>query len=612
MPPPVKSQPIVHGTTWTENWASISPDYWSAHSIWDPLPADPSVNIATLADDGVMGSRFLRLGGTEVVGGAAGWASVFSKTYWDADQSFAWQGRIRITNRIAPPDNSSMALFVIYNGEWSYAGIWAQAISSTQYEIGLYGTSRISPITVNVGQTVDVEYERNPATRTHRVRWNVAGGGWTAWTSRVSPEPSVLTQDFGDPNLRDPGCFYVVAGPYWYLDVGRIVAIGKPLTGFTDDVGLGGAYWDVSGCAVMMGSEMGASEDPERIPPLYLDPTKSGIPGGLAGRDAASHPTSFLQTIILNDTTVPERAWGATANGTWTAQSPLYVPGGGSSLTRIRLRAVGLDADGDVLVRFYDSTGTLVPDANIPGNSTGILLASDSAVYDGVATMALKIVTVTGWGDAPLYAEASGKSYARGSDGPAYWGQPRLAAMVLEWSVASVPGGLPSDDAPRGGAVEWTVDASTTGSYRLPIELRSMPGAKIRILVNGVQQGDLVTIPSQEEERDPMPASTLGNAGSAGIPISVSCSSSVWTRLDATPLANRNRVLVTNPDAANRLGILFTSSDTVPAAGTAPSCVLGPEYDTLWSPDNAVTEAIRVWGKGIGGTIAATVQQFGT
>jgi hypothetical protein len=119
-----------------------------------------------------------------------------------------------------------------------------------------------------------------------------------------------------------------------------------------------------------------------------------------------------------------------------------------------------------------------------------------------------------------------------------------------------------------------------------------------------------VSLHDAEGEGDPMPVNTLSG------PVDVSCSTSAWTRLDVTPLANRAQVAVLNTSSVDYLGILLTGSDSTPSAGTPFYRLLTPDWD-VYEPLPGLGPDIRVWGRSYSASggpgsaaVIARVEQF--
>jgi hypothetical protein len=325
-PLPADGQPA-----WVEDWTD--PQRWEGG--WTGQQVVPTTNV----DDGLMGSRWAhRKGVTEAPYQPS--EPIAFRAFTDPRVSTLWKWRFRH----GPLDTEE-------GSEYNWIGLGIALPSNALYNgitSGVYGYS--SPNTRSTS-VLDLELEWIPETRRLRARDAVAGGSFSAWT---------LLNIWNEDNLWAPPLFWH-GSVRWPCDIGRVEIFGKPMWACSDIHGF--ARWVFNGNA---GWHIGYDGGYQLTSNLafgglhYVANTGElvGVPGYAAAVPASTEWGPAYSPVIGRDVTAP-----------WYEDLLFLAPQwdvGEGGYVRIHLR----DAE----------TNELLPDAWVPGNSTGIIGSSEVVI----------------------------------------------------------------------------------------------------------------------------------------------------------------------------------------------------------------------------------------
>lgn len=325
-----------------EDWTNEA----AARARWaidaNPL-ADPAQCIF-LPDDGLMGGPFLRLNTPSQYACQRVWTNVA----FDHTQAIRaiWRWRV-----VYDGNGPWTGPGVFYGGEPCYVGLWTSGHLGTgetgtpgpAMAWGLYTDDEV----LASGDVIDVEMEWVPATRMNRMRVLPDGVWHERYCPDVGTSPSL---DEGHPvHLLFQGPSFMPDFTGGYLDIGLVKVWGSPRAGWGDHCGFG--QWEHTRTVFYGGSDLGRS--------AYL--------GGITGR-GKTHASTYIGFATIAQTSEPAAAQ------TWEARSPIIGVEPGKRykhLDFVRLVPVANASTLRVHVR-NASTGELLPDAQVPLNSTGI------------------------------------------------------------------------------------------------------------------------------------------------------------------------------------------------------------------------------------------------
>lgn len=338
-----------------ENWTNM--DWWDN----SPVPwAFYDVPVRTItANDGFMGSSFLRMQPAGVNDNAT-WTTPL--VWFDEAYNAYFRYRIRLTHS-GTINWAGMGVF--YSGEGVYAGITSQ----NGTEIGFYGTPTLGPLAS--GDIFDVEVQWTPAgTPKMQARVSRNGAAFGAWVDAGS-KAMIEKWPFTNYFLREGGVASGLPSSPGNLDLGVYKAAGKPMYGASDYIGW--RNWTRTSAAYIAA------------------PDAWNILGGLTGRE--SDASEFLDWNYWVKGG-PHTATSTSAS--WSAQSPTITPV--SAYRNLRFQAYNSWYGSRLQIYVRNAaTGALLPDAQVPGNSTGIV---STAAADGAK----------GWQEVSLSAIPGGTS----------------------------------------------------------------------------------------------------------------------------------------------------------------------------------------------------------
>jgi hypothetical protein len=349
--------------TFSEAWASDD-------AAWDqnPLPWAwyTAPQRAVLPNDGIMGSRFYRLGATSGTGHAT-WAQELAT--FDQTQPATFAYRFRMTWGGGGYD--WLGLGVLYNGEAIYDGLTSEAYSLGAGNLGMYGLS-VGPGSFASGDVVDVEGRWNPSAWSLGYRVKVNGGAWSSWVDRVNGAHTVAVANLGGgSSLLWPFTLYFfldsTQGPTT-LDIGPVSVTGVPLWGASDYVGFSpSAGWTLNGAAYISGDDA------------------SKVLGGLTGMESTAKEFIDHNGFLASNGSFPHS--GSSITASWSAQSPIIGVPQGCRYDYLEFHAYNEGGRLKVYVRDA-ATGLLIPDSVVAGNSAGLMssAASPTAAHRATST----------------------------------------------------------------------------------------------------------------------------------------------------------------------------------------------------------------------------------
>jgi hypothetical protein len=433
----VNTTPDADGYVYSEDWS----DPALASMVWGPL--DGSTYVFLKASDGLMGSRFMRVGFDDLRWTGCGSYQGGMLFDPEADIEYVYNARLNfvpgdygVGDTLGHMGRWWMALGVLWqaqHGGWSgptSEGMGPQAGEATnQYSLGQYSKLDVDyggwspPLLAEPFSGDIVALRVTRAAGLYKTVWSGVNGG-------------ALVDGGGGPWGRwGIGALFFVGGIAGgdpaNLDIGAIRAKGRPMAGWQD---ASFALWSRGPGAATVGiSESGRSMD------------NSGLNlGGLTGTDSLNAAHFDDEGYFPN----PSLYTGSAINGTWSAVSPVIGLATGAYYNRLRLKVQNLQ---NGYVRLYLRTavdvpaqglaaGDLLPDAWVPGNSTG--LVSSAPLYGGtiwdpqVQVVSLRSIPV----GVQFYLEAQGSTRASptpvgiGPSNLTYYSQPRLCGTWVDFT----------------------------------------------------------------------------------------------------------------------------------------------------------------------------------
>jgi hypothetical protein len=490
----VNVAPDANGHTLVEDWSGDL-------SRWDENPeawgANPNHNLPLRAirpNDGAMGGAYLRLGANDLVTAHSSWTQTLA--LFDQTQPITTKFRFRYT--WASHLWAALGL-PLYNGEAIYDGLTSEAAGS----FGMYQNF----FALTSGDIVDVEQEWAPATWTLRTRVAKNGGAWSGWNTHTNSAHIPLIYNLS--SARGASALWPTPAPYFIsftgarLDLGAVRIAGVPMWGAEDFMG-----WDETAGWTLTGAGYVTGDD------------GSNVLGGLTGRE--SNGLEFIDHNLFAN-------WGHVHSGAsitadWLGQSPIVGLASGCRYKDLSFHAYNVGAD-RLRIRVRDAaTGALLPDAQVPGNSTGIISSAPAvpaadhvqgATSGYVGRLPLKLrcdspgtqrISLAGVPEGTeVYLEVEG--HADASDGT-YVNQARLGFVSVSFeppaTTTTTTTAAPTTTTTPAPGTTTTTAAPTTGSViiggaRLGTDLAGALRLKTSQGVVGLKLGDTAGAPVRLE-----------------------------------------------------------------------------------------------------------------
>lgn len=448
------------GHTFIEEWTGDL-------SKWDVIPKPTHAVLqpltAILPNDGPMGGPFLRAGSSNLAETDPRNTSPQPAVFFDQTQPFTAKYRMRLERQ----SDIWNGLGLLYNSEVLYDGLTSEHPGWLgQYE------NNLGP--VSNGDVLDVEAEWDPAAWTLRYRVAKNGGAFSAWDTHHNTAGVDAVYALGAQYGACAQWPFTFMWGIWgagYCDLGTVKLKGAPLWGFEDCVLIENAGWTHSGSAVIWGDD--ANGGVGGISQL----------GGLTGQQS-DHLTRIDHNLYAAWSELGYSNQGISINASWSAQSPIIGKPPGYRYGYLDLHAYNHASGSKLKVFVRDAaTGLLLPDSQIPGNSTGLIstasVAPAAAHRAGASTgyigrYALKLFAGSGGtqrvslagvpSDRELYLDVQGTTSA--SEGT-YINQARLGGAWIAFTAR----GFEADPVPAAsnGAISLTgarrLSTSVTVSY---------------------------------------------------------------------------------------------------------------------------------------------------
>jgi hypothetical protein len=341
----VNAIPDGNGDVWSEDWSGGTGSWYLDDSVlWLP-------SVSVQPDDGPMGSAFLRL----TTAGEPRLQLLHPMRWADQSVRALWKYRVRWQG-----GTSWAGLGLAYCGEGAYDGATA---GDAGMELSMYGQTFSPAVFLADGDILDIEMEWLPASKTLRARVSENGGAFTAWTNSVAVANG-FPNGIGQASLIYPFTSYWGGGN---RDLGAVkLSTARPMYGAADFMG-----W------------MEGDFDPAK-PAAFFGGTDAQLQlGGLTGMPVGlPYPIMGTRMIEFNvGGAQQDEAYEFLARE-WRWTSAKIVPAAGCRYRDLTWRA--FNHAGGTKVKLYvrnAADDSLISDAIIPGNSTGLVSTTPTLPY---------------------------------------------------------------------------------------------------------------------------------------------------------------------------------------------------------------------------------------